>query len=190
MHPVLPSLSAWFGDSLSTALHDQLVCGLFSEALQQNILGEADLTIARAVETAQAFETGAQETCLLRSGPAVQPPRRPILQQSETTHAVRKEATDGSFQRKWPSQDLRECYRCGDTGHHPANCRFKLNPAIIAREEVTLPECAARKGETRAQRQQPRLQPRLLSRRENPAVLIRSIKRKWVCCFRSQAKAE
>ena len=25
-----------FGDSLSTALHDQLVCGLFSEALQQD----------------------------------------------------------------------------------------------------------------------------------------------------------
>ena len=47
------------------------------------------------------------------------------MQQSETTHAVRKEATDGSFQRKWPSQDLKECYRYGGTGHHPANCRFK-----------------------------------------------------------------
>ena len=114
-----------FGDSLSTVFRDQLVCGLFSEALQQKILAEADVTLARAVEVAQAFETATQETRLLRSGPAIQPPRRPIMQQSETTHAVRKEATDVSFQRKWPAQDLKECYRCGGTGHHPANCRFK-----------------------------------------------------------------
>ena len=114
-----------FGDSLSTALRDQLVCGRFSETLQQKILAEADLTLASALEMAQAFETATQETRLLRSGPAVQPPRRPIMQQSETTHVVRKEATDGSFQRKWLSQDFKECYRCGGIGHHPANCMFK-----------------------------------------------------------------
>ena len=95
-----------FGDSLSVALRNQLVCSLFSEALQLKTLAEADLTLARAVEMAQAFETATQETRLLRGGPAVQPPRRPIMQQSKTTHAVRKEATHSSFQRKWPSQTL------------------------------------------------------------------------------------
>jgi hypothetical protein len=90
-----------FGEYLNTALRDQLVCGLFSETLQQ-VLTETDLTLEKAVEMAQAFETAAQETRLLRCTPAAQQSMRPPTQQSETTHSVRQETTDGSTQRKLP----------------------------------------------------------------------------------------
>ena len=46
---------------MSIALRDHLVCGLFSEALQQKIPAEADLALARAVEPAVftlGFRTG------------------------------------------------------------------------------------------------------------------------------------
>jgi hypothetical protein len=51
-----------FGDYLSTALRDQLVCGLFREAVHRKILAETDLTLDKAVEIARAAETARQET--------------------------------------------------------------------------------------------------------------------------------
>ncbi|KAL6490119.1 hypothetical protein MHYP_G00004680 [Metynnis hypsauchen] len=41
-----------FKDSLDDALHDQLVCGLRSEAIQKRLLTEAGLTLKKAIEIA------------------------------------------------------------------------------------------------------------------------------------------
>ena len=43
-----------FGDYLSEALQDQLVCGLCNEGAQKNLLARPDLTLAKAVEVAQS----------------------------------------------------------------------------------------------------------------------------------------
>ena len=179
-----------FGDSLSTALRDHLVCGLFSEALQQKILAEAGLTLARAVEMAQAFETATQETRLLRSGHAVQPPRRPIMQQSEITHAARKEATDGSFQRKWPSQDLKECYRCGGTSHHPANCRFKTQSCHHCKAvgHIARMRRKKRRDESTKAAAAPSATPS--KQKGKPRSTHQIDQEEVVYCFRSQAKVE
>ena len=61
-----------FGGYLSTALRDQMVCGLNTEALQQKLLAEANLTLDKAVEIAQAYEAATQETKVLRSNPLKQ----------------------------------------------------------------------------------------------------------------------
>ena len=50
-----------FGGYLSTALRDQMVCGLHTEALQQKLLAEANLTLDKAVEIAQAYEAATQD---------------------------------------------------------------------------------------------------------------------------------
>ena len=61
-----------FGGCLSTALRDQMVCGLNTEALQQKLLAEANLTLDKAVEIAQAYEAATQETKVLRRNPLKQ----------------------------------------------------------------------------------------------------------------------
>ena len=49
-----------------------MVCGLNTEALQQKLLAEANLTLDKAVEIAQACEAATQETKVLRSNPLKQ----------------------------------------------------------------------------------------------------------------------
>ena len=45
-----------FGEYLSEALRDSLVCGLKSESTQKRILAEMEVMIAKAVEIAQSME--------------------------------------------------------------------------------------------------------------------------------------
>ena len=73
-----------FGDSLQTALCDQLVCELNSEALQRKLMAEADLTLERALQISQAFEAARQETRVLR-GCA---PQGPPTLKSETAYII------------------------------------------------------------------------------------------------------
>ena len=50
------ALHCEFGTHLEEALRDRFVCGLKNEAVQKRLLTEADLTLARAVTTAQSME--------------------------------------------------------------------------------------------------------------------------------------
>ena len=56
-----------FGDGPNDALRDRLVCGLRNHGLQQRLLTEAGLTLAKAVEIAQGQEAAAQNLKKLRS---------------------------------------------------------------------------------------------------------------------------
>ncbi len=58
-----------FGDYLDTALMDQLVCGLYHEAVQRKILAESELTFTKELHIAQAAETARDETHALREIP-------------------------------------------------------------------------------------------------------------------------
>ena len=48
--------------SLAEALRDWLVCGLLSENIQKVLLTKADLTLEKALETAQGMEAAAQKS--------------------------------------------------------------------------------------------------------------------------------
>ena len=49
-----------FGEFLSEALRDRLVCGLSSEAIQKSLLAKEKLTLATALETALGMEAAAK----------------------------------------------------------------------------------------------------------------------------------
>lgn len=51
----------YFGEGLSDALRDRLVCGLQHEGTQKRLLTEGDLTLARALEIAISMETAAKK---------------------------------------------------------------------------------------------------------------------------------
>ena len=48
-----------FNDGLNDALRDRLVCGLRNHGIQQRLLMEAGLTLAKAVEIAHGQEAAA-----------------------------------------------------------------------------------------------------------------------------------
>ena len=90
-----------FGDYLSEALRDRLVCGIHSESTQRRLLAEADLTLARAIEVAQSMEAAEINAQQLKGS---------------TLQVGQMAASLG---------DRSACYRCGSESHRERDCRFK-----------------------------------------------------------------
>ena len=90
---------------LEDALRDRFVCGLRNEAMQRRLLGEADLTLTKAMELAQGMEAAERNA---RSFKGTEP-------------AIRK-IRGKPFQRPKPSLS---CSRCEKSNHTPQECRFK-----------------------------------------------------------------
>ena len=97
-----------FGDFLSDALRDRLVCGLRNASSQKILLAEKDLSLKRAIEIAQASEAAEYNAKKLQATDSAPPVYR----------------TEFRPERKGLGQE-RECYRCGGMGHHASACRFK-----------------------------------------------------------------
>ena len=57
-----------FGDTLSDALRDRLVCGMREGAVQKRLLGKADLTFVKALEVAELEEMAARDAAQLHKG--------------------------------------------------------------------------------------------------------------------------
>ena len=90
-----------FGDYLSEALRDRLVCGIHSESTQRRLLAEADLTLARAIEVAQSMEAAEINAQQLEGS---------TLQVGQMAVSL---------------GDRSACYRCGSESHRERDCRFK-----------------------------------------------------------------
>ncbi|KAI7801955.1 hypothetical protein IRJ41_019354, partial [Triplophysa rosa] len=94
-----------FGEGLSDALRDRLVCGLHSESTQKRLLTERELTLVRALEIAVSMETAARDALeLQRKSPAECQVNKLATKRSEKSSA---------------------CYRCGKKSHESADCWFK-----------------------------------------------------------------
>ena len=96
-----------FKTFLDEALRDKLVCGMRSENTRQKLLTEADLTLTKAVETAQGMEAAAKNCLEMRQ---------------DEERAVDRVAVPP---RSYTPRDRNECYRCGGTNHDAQSCRFK-----------------------------------------------------------------
>ena len=92
-----------FGQYLETALRDQFVCGLRDEKCQRELLSIQDLTATIALQKATAAEAVSKET--------------QAMCESATG------STTGGEVYKLLSKV--KCYRCGKSGHHPTNCKYK-----------------------------------------------------------------
>ena len=99
-----------FGEFLNQALRDRFVCGLKSEQVQKCLLAEADLTIKRAVELAQAKEAASRDAKNFKSSSA--PAVAMVHQVPAADHSP-------------PGSGEKPCYRCGKTDHAPAGCKFR-----------------------------------------------------------------
>ncbi len=85
-----------FGQSLRDTIHDRLVCGLRSEAIQKRLLTESNLTLQKAMKISTSMEMAAKEA--------------PQLSASAQVHKVYSDARSKSNSEK-------ACYRCGKEGH-------------------------------------------------------------------------
>ena len=98
-----------FGDYLESVLCDRLVCGIQDSRIQRRLLGEPDLTFARAFTLAQSLESADRDTKALQVAPS-------------RVNAVKATQNLRNFQNaKKPD---RPCYRCGGQ-HFDRDCRFK-----------------------------------------------------------------
>ena len=93
-----------FGEYLSDALRDRLVCGLRNASIQKRLLSEANLTLTKAGEIAQGMEAA-------------------------ENNAKRLHGEDGTqvYRVTPPGRTGPEklCYRCGGANHTPSVCRFR-----------------------------------------------------------------
>ena len=94
-----------FGQYLETALRDQFVCGLRDEKCQRELLSIQDLTATIALQKATAAEA--------------------ICKETQTMQEIRGETTTAAGGDVYKLLSKTKCYRCGKSGHHPSNCKFK-----------------------------------------------------------------
>ena len=105
-----------FGDFLSIALRDRLVCGLRSESIQRKLLTEVDLTFDKAERITVAMELAQ------RNAVDLQPPSSSGgigVNKVEHRHNKKSKASASA------SKPAKECWRCGGDKHNANDCKFK-----------------------------------------------------------------
>lgn len=111
------SINCEFGDFLDQALRDPFVCGVRNEALQKNLLTEADLTIKRAQEIGQSMESTDLNAKDLKGDTA-----RDIA--DAIHHSSTPTALNSPSQNAGSKKRFHPCHRCGR--HHDVNtCKFR-----------------------------------------------------------------
>ena len=100
---------------LEENLRDKFICEMKKNTrIQQRLLAEHDLTFDKATEIALSMELALQGVHMV----------------SGSTH-FRQEVYKVSnqkpkkFQPKQPHKPIKPCFRCGSSGHNPAQCKFK-----------------------------------------------------------------
>jgi len=94
-----------FAAFLNEALCDRFVCGLNNSTMQQKLLSEPNLGLAKACELAQGMEATRKDAKEMQSPPT----------------GVSKE----SLTNRVGSGSSKPCSRCLGAGHLPSECRFK-----------------------------------------------------------------
>ena len=100
-----------FGDFLSEALRDRLVCGLSSEAIQKVLLAEGDLTLETAREIALGQEAATKRTKELKDGQ-----NSSILKVAEPPPGKRCGRCGRGYHNA-------KCHKCGKVGHIAPVCK-------------------------------------------------------------------
>ena len=122
-----------FGDTLSDALRDRLVCGMRDGAMQKRLLGKADLTFAKAIEVAELEEMAARDAAQLHEG------------QPKDVHCMSGPPRRGG-NRDAPGIPTGPCYHCGrNQATYQTNAGSGGSAVGFASYKVMLRGCAERR---------------------------------------------
>ena len=111
------SLHCGYGENLSTAIRDQFVLGLHSEATQKKLVMIKDLKLDLAIQTAKMDETATRDTGELHCHPSG-------ASASASVHKLHtSQKKDKGIRNQ--GKDTYRCYRCNGRGHISDDCRFK-----------------------------------------------------------------
>ena len=105
-----------FGEYLSEALTDRLVCGLKSENTQKQLLAETELTLAKAIDVAQSMEATDRNAQQLKGNDL-------RVAQVRSRHVQQRPAK--AEKQEIPDNQRKPCYRCGGRSHAERKCHFK-----------------------------------------------------------------
>ena len=129
-----------FGDFLSSALRDRLVCGLRSESIQRKLLTEVDLTFDKAERITVAMELAQ------RNAVDLQPPSSSGgigVNKVEHRHNKKSKASASA------SKPAKECWRCGGDKHNANDCKFKsLKCFNCSKQGHSAKKCRSEKKKT------------------------------------------
>ena len=103
------------GVSLEDMLHDQIVCGINDDGIQQKLFVEKTLTYERVLELFRGLEMAAKNVKELKTG-----------RQEVEGVVVKQEVNKVSCEKKskHPTSTV-TCYRCGNPGHLETQCKYK-----------------------------------------------------------------
>ena len=119
-----------FGGTLSETLRDRFVCGMRDERVQKRLLTKTDLTLAKALETAEIAERAAKDAEQLQS----------VTKQEQEVHQV------AAPLRKGRQSGPGACYRCGGA-HDTQQCRFRNEVCRFCRKREHIEKaCRAKKN--------------------------------------------
>ncbi|XP_061904359.1 uncharacterized protein K02A2.6-like [Entelurus aequoreus] len=107
-----------FGDTLSDALRDRLVCGLANEAAQKRLLTESDLTLEKAINISVSMEMASREAQQLH----VKVHKLSINQ--DVQGPCFRCGKSGHLASACWCKDM-DCHKCGKRGHVERACRYK-----------------------------------------------------------------
>jgi hypothetical protein len=114
-----------FKQNLNESICDRVVFGLRSEAIQNKLLAEKDLTLEMAIHISQAMETASRDAIELQAkhvGVNKIFVKRKGLRGSKQSTVPQKSQGRGATQETSKGQ---KCFRCHSTRHHPKDCYFK-----------------------------------------------------------------
>jgi len=114
-----------FGDYLSEAIRDRIVCGLRNESIQKRLLAETELTLKKTMEIAQGMEAADRNAQRLKGG-------EPNLRVGEISRGTRNT----------------KCYRCGSDRHIAKDCRYKETECRFCKKKGHLAKMCFSRGTT------------------------------------------
>lgn len=127
------SIHCNFGDYLQKAIRNQFVFGIANDRIQNRLLEIKDLTLDKAVETANAIELSIKDTADMQNKTGnvnLVHSERPKFRSNTNSRGRHISKPSGNFpvrkaylQPNQQKEGAKNCFRCGKPGHSPENCR-------------------------------------------------------------------
>eukprot|EP00112_Aurelia_sp_Birch-Aquarium-sp1_P019358 Seg4771.2 transcript_id=Seg4771.2/GoldUCD/mRNA.D3Y31 product="hypothetical protein" protein_id=Seg4771.2/GoldUCD/D3Y31 len=118
-----------FGEFLSIALRDRLVCGLRSESIQRKLLTEIDLTFDKAEKITVAMELAQRNAVDLHPSSS-----SGVIGVNKVEHKHKKRAKASAS----GSKQIKESWRCGGDKQNANDCKFKDDAKATLQETVSV----------------------------------------------------